>query len=130
VVAVGTTQGSAVSQKPVFREATTAGSVRQVSVPGEIIPELAVNSTPTSPAGTMVAVGSADGYPAVWLSIPGGGWRLVSSPSVVSAYPGLAALTSVTYGPFGWLAVGVPGPVVLTSANGRTWHRAGGGIEK
>jgi hypothetical protein len=78
----------------------------------------------------MVAVGSADGYPAVWQSPPSGAWRLFSAPSLVSAYPGLTALTSVTYGPSGWLAVGVPGPVVLTSADGATWQRARGGIEK
>ena len=30
----------------------------------------------------MVAVGSADGYPAVWQGAPGGGWRLVSSSSL------------------------------------------------
>jgi len=130
VVAVGATHGSAVSQQPVFLEATTTGSVRPVSVHPEIVPELAVNSTATSPGGTVVAVGSANGYPAVWQSTPGGGWRLASSLSVVSAYPGLTALTSVTHGPFGWLAVGVPGPVVLTSANGQAWHRVGGGIEK
>ncbi len=130
VVAVGMTRGSTVSQKPVFLEATTAGRVRQVSVAGETVPELAVNSTAVSPAGAMVAVGSADGYPAVWQRTPGGAWHLVSSLSLVSAYPGLTALTSVTYGDSGWLAVGVPGPVVLTSANGTTWQRARGGIEK
>ena len=79
----------------------------------------------------MVAVGSADGYPAVWQRPPGGIWRLVSSLSLVSAYPGLTALTSVTYyGSSGWLAVGVPGPVVLSSADGTTWQRARGSIEK
>ena len=130
VVAVGATRGSTVRQQPVFLEATTTGSVHPVSVQGETVPELAVNSTAVSPAGTMVAVGSADGYPAVWQSPPGGTWRRVSSLSLVSAYPGLTALTSVTYGPSGWLAVGVPGPVVLTSANGTTWQRASGGIEK
>ncbi len=48
VVAVGGTRGSAVSQQPVFLEATTAGGVRPVSVHGlrdGIVPELAVNST-------------------------------------------------------------------------------------
>ena len=134
VVAVGATHASAVSQQPVFLEATTTGSVRPVSVQGirdETVPEITVNSTAVSPAGTMVAVGSADGYPAVWQSPPGGTWRLVSSLSLVSAYPGLTALTSVTYyGSSGWLAVGVPGPVVLTSANSTTWQRARGGIEK
>jgi len=74
-------------------------------------------------------VGSADGYPAVWRSTSGGTWTLVSSLPLVSAYPGLAALTSVTYGSSGWLAVGVPGPV-LTSADGTTWQRAGGALEK
>ena len=130
VVAVSATHASTVSQQPVFLEATTTGSVRQVSVPGETVPELAVNSTAVSPAGTMVAVGSADGHPAVWQSPPGGAWHLVSSLSLVSAYPGLTALTSVTYGPSGWLAIGAPGPVALTSADGTTWQRASGGIEK
>jgi hypothetical protein len=130
VVAVGATRGSLVSQQPVFDEASMAGGVRPVSVQGGVIPEVAVNSTAVSPAGTELAVGSADGYPAVWQSTPGGGWRRVSALPVVSAYPGLTALTSVTYGPSGWLAVGTPGPVVLTSANGTTWQRARGGIEK
>jgi serine/threonine protein kinase len=130
VVAVGATRASPVGQEPVFLEATTTGAVRSVPVVGATVPELAVNSTAVSPAGTMVAVGSADGYPAVWQSPPGGVWHLRSSLSMVSAYPGLTELTSVTYGSSGWLAVGVPGPVVLTSADGTTWHRASGGIEK
>ncbi len=133
VVAVGGTRGSAAGQQPVFLEASAAGGVRRVSVQGPgvgIVPELAVNSTAVSPGGTMVAVGSADGYPAVWRSAPAGAWHLVSSLPLVSAYPGLTALTSVTYGPSGWLAVGVPGPVALTSADGTAWRRAGGDIEK
>jgi hypothetical protein len=133
VIAVGATHSSTVRQQPVFLKATTNGSARPVSIPGirdEIVPELAVNGTAVSPAGTMVAVGSADGYPAIWQSPPGGAWHLASLLSLVSGYPGLTALTSVTYGPSGWLAVGVPGPVVLTSANGTTWQRASGGIEK
>ena len=131
VIAVGATHASAVSQRPVFLKATTTGGVRPVSVPGETVPELTVNSTAISPAGTMVAVGSADGYPAVWQRPPGGTWRLVSSLSLVSAYPGLTALTSVTYyGSSGWLAVGVPGPVVLGSADGTTWQRTRGSIEE
>jgi hypothetical protein len=130
VVAVGGTRGSPDSQQPVFLEADTTG-VRPASVPGPgVVPELTVNSTAVSPGGTMVSVGSADGYPAAWRSAAGGAWRLVSSLPVVSAYPGLTALTSVTYGPSGWLAVGAPGPVVLTSADGTAWRRAGGDIEK
>jgi serine/threonine protein kinase len=130
VVAVGATHASAAGQQPVFLEATTTGTVRTVSVPGGVVPELQVNGAAVAPSGTMVAVGSADGYPAVWQGTPDGAWHLVTSLSLVSAYPGLTALTSVTHGSSGWLAVGVPGPVVLTSADGTTWHRASGGIEK
>ena len=102
VVAVGATRASPVSQRPVFLEATTAGGVRTVSVPGDVAPELTVNSMALSRSGSVVAVGSADGHPAVWQGTPGGGtWHLVSSPSLASAYPGLTALTSVTYGPAG-----------------------------
>ena len=99
VVAVGATRASAVSQRPVFLEATTTGNVRPVSVPGGVLPELTVNGIAVAPDGAMVAVGSADGYPAVWQGGLGGAWRLVSSSSLASAYPGLTALTSVTYGP-------------------------------
>ena len=131
VVAVGDTRDGTVGLQPVLVEATTAGAVRHIPVPGGVVPELAVNGTVVSRSGMMVAVGSADGYPAVWQGSAGdGALHLVSTLSLVSAYPGLTALTSVAYGPSGWLAVGVPGPVVLTSADGTTWHRAGGGIEK
>ena len=101
-----------------------------------MVPEVAVKSQAIAD-GQQIAVGSADGYPAIWRkagSGPGeaGGasWTLVSSLSLVSAEPGLAALTSVTYGPAGWLAVGVPGPVVFTSANGTTWQPARGSIAR
>jgi hypothetical protein len=39
-----------------------------------------------------------------------------------------ATLTSVVHGPAGWVAVGTPGPVVLTSVNGTTWRPATGSI--
>jgi len=38
----------------------------------------------------------------------------------------LAALTGVTHGLSGWLAVGAPGPVVMISSDGTTWHSATG----
>ena len=76
-----------------------------------------MNSAAVAAEARMVAVGSADGYPAVWRRASGGAWRLVSSLSQVSADPDLAGLTAVTHGPDGWLAVG-PGPLVLTSADG------------
>jgi hypothetical protein len=128
IVAVGSTSGSTASQQPVFLEANTAGSVRPVplaSMPGATVPELAVDGLAVA-GGQQIAVGSADGYPAVWRKASGGSWALVSSLSQVSAGSGLSALTGVTHGSAGWLAVGVPGPVVLTSADGNTWQSAVG----
>jgi len=130
ILAIGYMAASKVSQQPVFLEASTDGSVRPVSlagVAGASIPEMAVNSTAVA-GGLQVAVGSANGYPAVWQKTSGGAWTLVSSLGLVAADPRLRALTSVTHGPAGWLAVGTPGPVVLTSADGTIWGVAGGNI--
>jgi hypothetical protein len=128
VIAVGATSGGTLSKQPVFLTANKAGAVRPVSLaatPGGVVPELAVNALAAA-GGEEIAVGSADGYPAIWRQAPGStSWTLVSSLSVASGYPGLSALTSVTHGPAGWLAVGGPGPIVLTSADGRTWQREG-----
>jgi hypothetical protein len=133
IVAVGYTAGSKVGQQPVFLEASTDGSVRPVplaGIAGATIPQIAVHSTAVA-GGVQIAVGSANGYPAVWRKTQGGGWTLVSSLALtqplVGANPGLRTLTSVTHGPAGWLAVG-PGPVVLTSADGTVWGVAGGNI--
>ena len=93
------------------------------AIPGAIVPELAVNGLATA-GGQQVAVGSADGYPAVWRKAAGDPWALVSSLAQVSADQSLRTLTGVTHGSAGWLAVGAPGPVVFTSANGTTWQPA------
>jgi hypothetical protein len=131
VIAVGSASAGPIGKQPVFVTANPAGAVRPVSltaIAGGVVPELAVNGLAAA-GGEQIAVGSADGYPAVWRQAPGGGsWTLVSSLPVVSAYPGLSALTSVTHGPAGWLAVGGPSPVVLTSADGTTWQRASGSV--
>ena len=130
IVAVGSTAAGPASQQPVFLMANTEGIVRPVSLAGmagAVIPEMAVRGTAVAD-GVQIAVGSANGYPAVWRKAPGGAWTLVSSLALVAADPRLRALTSVTHGPAGWLAVGAPGPVVLTSADGRVWGVAGGNI--
>jgi hypothetical protein len=128
VIAVGSASGGTLGKQPVFLTASKAGAVRPVSltaITGGVVPELAVNALATA-GGEQIAVGSADGYPAIWRQAPGStSWTLVSSLAVASGYPGLSALISVTHGPAGWLAVGGPGPIVLTSADGRTWQRAG-----
>jgi hypothetical protein len=102
-----------------------AGYAGQPALPGA--PRLEVNAI-ASAGGQRLAAGSADGYPAIWRQDPGGAWTLVTSPDSRPARPAPATLTSVTHGPAGWLAVGVPGPVVLTSANGTTWRPAAGNI--
>jgi hypothetical protein len=130
VVAIGATAASKVSQQPVFLEAATDGTVRSVSlagIAGATIPEMKINGTAVA-GGLQIAVGSANGYPAVWRRTSAGVWTLVSSLGLVAADPHLRALTSVTHGAAGWLAVGAPGPVVLTSADGEIWGVAGGNI--
>ncbi|MGH3223765.1 MAG: hypothetical protein ACRDPY_34655, partial [Streptosporangiaceae bacterium] len=44
--------------------------------------------------------------------------------------PRLASLSSVAHGADGWIAVGVPGPTVLTSTDGITWRPAPGPIAR
>jgi hypothetical protein len=88
-------------------------------------PRLAVNAIAANDDGQRLAVGSADGHPAIWSQDTRGTWTLVTS---LPARSTAGALTSVTYGPAGWLAVGVPGPIVLWSANGTTWRSAPGNI--
>jgi hypothetical protein len=78
-------------------------------------------------AGTTLAVGTADGHPAIWRRGANGNWTLESAASL-SAVAGSAGLTSVTHGPAGWIAVGATsegrstGPVVLASADGVRWQ--------
>jgi hypothetical protein len=130
IVAIGYTMASPAGQQPVFVEASTSGTVHQVAlagIAGAAIPEMKINSTATS-GGAQIAVGSANGYPAVWRKTTGSAWTLVSSLGLVAADPKLRTLTSVTHGPAGWLAVGAPGPAILTSADGVTWGVAGGNI--
>lgn len=79
--------------------------------------------------GTRLAVGAADGHPAIWRRAADGSWTLISaSSSAVSQRPGMESLLSVAHGPAGWIAVGAADfqgsqqPVVLTSADGATWQ--------
>lgn len=94
---------------------------------------IAVNAVGAA-GGQTIAVGSADGYPAIWHRGAGASWSLTnaSGNGVLTGRPGDQALTAVTDGPAGWLAVGnaVSGslgrPVVVTSADGQTWQAADG----
>jgi Protein kinase domain len=130
VIAAGSTAATKTGQQAVVLGASTTGAVRPVplaAIPGAVIPEMAVNALAAAD-GQQVAVGSADGYPAIWRKAADGSWALVSSLPLVSDVSGRSALTSVTHGPAGWLAVGTPGPVAYTSTDGITWQPAAGSI--
>jgi hypothetical protein len=122
--------------------------VGQAALAGAAAAGLSVNGLGTGPGG-QVAVGQADGAPAVWSRAPGGQW----SPAAAGAPPSWRGqgpgLTGVVHGGAGWLAVGGEGgpagavaqvgaagtlesaipqgsqqPVVMTSPDGRTWDPA------
>jgi hypothetical protein len=124
-IAIGATAANGVSQQGVFVKAT-ADTVLPVAMPGADIGQLSVNATAAA-GGIQIAVGSANGYPAIWRRT-GSTWSLVTRPgqfgSQLLANQGLATLTGVVHGPSGWLAVGAN--LILTSPDGVTWHAAGG----
>jgi len=65
----------------VFLVANATGTVRQVSlagIAGGAIPELSVNGLAIA-GGQQIAVGSTEGYPAVWRKASGGSWTLATS---------------------------------------------------
>ena len=89
----------------------TAGHIQPVAlsaIAGGLIPEQSVPGTAVA-GGAQIAVGSADGYPAVWRRVSGGAWTLVSSLAQVSADPDFGGLSTITHGPNGWLAAGPGG---------------------
>jgi hypothetical protein len=98
---------------------------------GAAYPQRAVGAIAAAP-GLEVAVGSANGQPAIWSAAPGGTWaRAAGAGSAVFNRHGQVTLTGVTHGPGGWLAVGGHSvgpahPVVVFSQDGRTWQAADG----
>lgn len=125
------------SRQPVISVVAAGAPVIQVNVtkiPGAFDPQLAVNDIAADGAGVQVAVGSANGYPAAWMSVDGGSsWaRAAGATPAVLERPGAEQLTSVTHGAAGWLAVGgvIAGapqhPLVLAAADGRSWQAADG----
>ena len=74
VIAAGTTTNDPDSRQPLLTRATRHGPPQSVDIgkiPGAADPELAVNDVAAG-NGTQVAVGSANGYPAAWISANGG----------------------------------------------------------
>ena len=126
----GTSTANAAEQQPVLTLIGAHGAARQVNIgaiPGAVTPQLAVNAIAAS-GTTQVAAGSADGLPALWVSTDGGSaWtRGAGATQAVLGRPGDEQLTGVAHGAAGWVAVGggataAQGPVVVGSADGRTW---------
>jgi len=136
VVTAGTTTGDPDRRLPlitVLGPQAAPDHVDVAAIPGAADRQLAVNAIAAA-NGRQVAVGSANGYPAAWTSTDGGSsWtRAVGQPAAALNRPGIQQLTSVTYGPAGWLAVGgvtavaAQHPVVVGSANGIVWQAADG----
>ena len=134
VVAAGTTTNDPDSRQPLLTVLPAQEPPRNVDmakIPGAVDPELAVNDVAAG-NNMQVAVGSANGYPAAWISGNGGTtWnRARGQTADVLDRPGVQQLTGVVYGADGWLAVGSviavapQHPVVLTSGNGTTWTAA------
>ena len=79
-----------------------------------------------SASGVSLAVGAADGHPAIWRR-SGDSWTLVSA-AVLGAIPGTGTLTAVAHGSAGWIAVGSTAEgssgavLVFASTDGVTWH--------
>jgi hypothetical protein len=122
----------------------------QTTLAGAAAAGMSVNGLGAGPAG-QVAVGHADGAPAIWLRPAGARWTRMTAatpPSWRGTGPGL---TGVVRGGAGWLAVGgegspagsaaelgaagtldsavAPGdqqPILLTSPDGRSWRPPAG----
>jgi hypothetical protein len=134
VVTAGTTTDDPDSHQPLLTVLGPQGPPESIAIskiPGATDPQLAVNDVAAG-NGMQVAVGSANGYPAAWISANGGStWtRADGQTQGVLDRPGIQQLTSVTSGPDGWLAVGgviavaAEHPVVLGSGNGSVWAAA------
>ncbi len=130
VVAAGSTVRAADSRQPYLVLAgTQASTVSFRAIAGATGPALGVSGIAVT-GRARVAVGTANGYPAIWSSGSPDRWRRISSAAL--ARPGLGALASVVHGRAGWLAVGAVAtgtssrPVVVTSAGGTSWQAADG----
>jgi hypothetical protein len=132
----GATEGNAAEQQPVLTMIGTQAGPRQIaiaSIPGAVTAQVAVNAIAAS-GTTQVAAGSADGFPALWVSADGGStWaRGAGATPATASRAGDEQLTGVAHGAAGWLAVGGPvtapaqRPVVIGSADGRTWTELDG----
>ncbi|HYB85643.1 MAG TPA: hypothetical protein VEC76_02240 [Streptosporangiaceae bacterium] len=124
--------------------------VGQSALAGAAAYGLGVNGLGAGPGG-QVAVGHANGEPAIWLRPANGQWARMAVEAPPSWYGTGPGLTTVVHGGEGWLAVGGEGsqagsvvpvgaagtldsatalagqqPILLTSPDGTTWRPAAG----
>ena len=130
VVAAGATAHTADGQQPyLVLSGRQASAVNFAAIRGAAGPALRVSGIAVA-GRTRVAVGSANGYPAIWSAAGAGRWQRISSAALTR--PGLGILSSVVHGRPGWLAVGAvtagpsSHPVVVTSAGRPGWQAADG----
>ena len=133
VVAAGTAAAGQRGQQPAMTidNAGRLTPVNVAAIPGAVQPEVAVNGI-AADGSAQVAAGSANGFPATWFSADAGTtWsRGTGAAATVLNRPGLQELSGVMHGNAGWVAVGgvqsaaAQHPVVITSADGRTWQAA------
>jgi hypothetical protein len=109
------------------------------AIAGSTTPETGVNAiaaTSAASSAMQVAAGSANGLPALWSSSDGGTtWARATGATLTRA--GDNQITGVAHGTAGWVAVGggittagaagAGPPVVVGSANGKSWTAADGG---
>jgi len=137
VVAAGASDGRGLLVVAGAGRAVVAGAGRAVvdltKIRGGSFAQRAVDAIASAP-GMNVAVGSANGNPAVWVAPGGHHWsRAVGTSPGVFGRRRVGGLTSVTRGRDGWLAVGgtmaggMSHPVVVFSHDGLTWSAADGG---
>jgi len=130
VVAAGATAHAADGQRPYLVLAGRhASAVNFPAIAGASGPAMRVSGIAVA-GRTRMAVGSANGYPAIWSASGASRWRRISSAALTR--PGLGNLAGVVHGSPGWLAVGAvtagssSRPVVATSADGGGWQAADG----
>jgi hypothetical protein len=109
-------------------------AINMRAIPGFVTTEVAVNAIAAS-GSAQVAVGSADGLPAGWVSANGGSTWTRGTVTLTAALTqvGNEELTGVAHAAAGWVAVGggLDGaqqpPVVMGSASGQAWTPVPGG---
>jgi hypothetical protein len=137
----GKTQGKATIPPGQARTAGTAGrsGATDAGAPGMAVSAAVLPGYPgrgvsgelvegvASANGIQLAVGAVDGLPAVWRRAGTGPWSLVTQ-NTAGITDRAAVLTNIHLSPRGWIAIGAPGggsaphPVVLVSADGRSWQ--------